>query len=81
MAWIVYLNCLKYSDGKTYEWKAEEQVYPINKAIKSYLESKNYKSKYKQHLKKLNFTIDWDGYERKLDELIKIKLTDKGRPT
>jgi hypothetical protein len=26
---------------------------------------------------KLHFLIDWDGYEKKLDELIKIRLVDK----
>ena len=28
-------------------------------------------------MKDRKFTIDWDGYEKKLDELIKIKLVDK----
>lgn len=77
MAWIVYLNCLKCADGRAYEWRAQEQVYPINKAISAYLDSKGYRTRVKEHLKGLSFTIDWDGYESKLDELIKIKLADK----
>ena len=77
MAWIVYLNCLKRADGRVYEWRAQEQVYPLNKAIAAYLDSREYKTRYKECLKSLSFTIDWPGYERKLDGLIKIKLADK----
>jgi hypothetical protein len=77
MAWIVYLNCLRQEDGRVYEWKAEEQAYPIRKELKDYLESRTYKRLVKKGEKERRFTIDWEGYERKLDELIKIKLTDK----
>jgi hypothetical protein len=77
MAWIVYLNCLRQEDGRVYEWKAEEQVYPIRKELKEYLDSKKYKRQVKQGLKGRSFTIDWDAYDRKLDQLIKIKLTGK----
>jgi len=77
MAWIVYLNCLKYADGRTYEWRAQEQVYALNKSIGAYLDGKAYKNRFKEHLKGLSFTIDWPGYERKLVELIKIKIADK----
>ena len=77
LAWIVYLNCLRQEDGRAYEWKAEEQVYPLRKEIRAYFESGAYKRRVKQSLKQLRFVIDWDGYEKKLDELIKIKLVDK----
>jgi hypothetical protein len=77
MAWMVYLNCLRHADGKTYEWRAEEQVHPLDKTLKAYFDSKAYKDAYKQRLKTLSFVIDWAGYEKKLDELIKIKLRDK----
>jgi hypothetical protein len=77
LAWIVYLNCLRQEDGRVYEWKAEEQVYPVNRELKGYLDSKKYKRLVKESLKARSFTIDWEGYESKLDELIKIKLTDK----
>ena len=74
LAWIVYLNCLRFEDGRPYEWQAEEQVYPLRKELKDYLESKKYKRLVKQGMEGRRFTIDWDGYERKLDELIKAKL-------
>ena len=77
LAWIVYLNCLKYEDGRVYEWKAEEQVYPLRKELKDHLDSRKYKRLVRQNMKERRFTIDWDGYEKKLDELIKIKLVDK----
>jgi hypothetical protein len=76
LAWIVYLNCLKQDNGSVYEWKAEELVFPLNKALKDYFDSRAYKNKLKQSLKKWHFTIDWDCYEKKLDDL--IKETGKG---
>ena len=77
LAWIVYLNCLRQEDGRAYEWRAEEQVYPIRRELREYFDSKKYKRLVKQSLKERSFTIDWEGYGRKLDELIKTKLTDK----
>lgn len=73
LAWIVYLNCLREEDGRAYEWGAEEQVYPLNKPLKEYLENKAYKQKVKQVLNSRHFTIDWACYERKVDELIAAK--------
>ncbi len=73
LAWIVYLNCLRQDNDKIYEWKAEELVYPINKALRDYFDSKAYKKRLKQGLKKRHFTIDWDCYEKKLDELLEKK--------
>src|SRR4030043_2470291 len=63
LAWIVYLNCLKYDNGQPYEWKAEEQVYPLRKEFRAYFDSGAYKRRVKQSLKQLRFVIDWDGYE------------------
>lgn len=73
LAWIVYLNCLRQNDGQIYEWRAEEQLYPLHKALKNSLDSRAYKQKVKQSMKKRHFTIDWDCYEHKLDELAKEK--------
>jgi len=74
LAWIVYLNCLRLGDGRPYEWQAEEQVYPLRKELREYFESKDYKRRAKLGMEGRRFTIDWDGYERKLDELIKARL-------
>jgi len=73
LAWIVHFNCLKQDNDKTYEWKAEEQVYPINRALKNYFDSRAYKNRAKNSQKKWHFTIDWDCYEKKLDEVAKKK--------
>jgi hypothetical protein len=74
LAWIVYLNCLREEDGRAYEWKAEEQVYPLNKSLKEYLENKVYKQMVKQVLNSRDFTIDWACYEKKVDELVAAKV-------
>jgi len=70
LAWIVYLNCLRKEGGEVYEWTAEEQVYPLNRALKDYFESKPYRQKIKECLNRRRFSIDWICYEKKVDDLI-----------
>ncbi len=65
LAWIVYLDCLRDKENKPYTWEAEEQVFPMNIALKNYLNSKSYDKQVKQNLEKFHFTIDWDCYEKK----------------
>lgn len=65
LAWIVYLECLRDKDNKIYEWKAEEQVYPLSKKLRSYFDSKMYKKHVKENKKNIYFSIDWDCYEKK----------------
>ncbi|HUU37156.1 MAG TPA: hypothetical protein VMW46_03000 [Candidatus Desulfaltia sp.] len=77
LAWIVYLNCLRREDGSVYEWRAEEQIIPLRKELKDYCDSREYKRQVKQAQPKHRFSIDWDDYEKKLDELIKAKLEDE----
>jgi hypothetical protein len=76
MAWIVYLNCLRREDGSVYEWKAEEQIIPLRRDLKNYCDSREYKRRVKQAQAGHRFSIDWDDYEKKLDELIKAKLEE-----
>ena len=65
LAWIVHLNCIRDSKGKEYEWKAEEEVYPLDKALKSYFNSKEYREMVKKSQEHLNFRIDWECYKKK----------------
>jgi hypothetical protein len=70
LAWIVYLDCMIDRKGKKYEWKAEEQIFPLNKALNDYFDSKAYKKKVKECQEQLSFEIDWECY--------KIKISEKG---
>jgi hypothetical protein len=70
LAWIAHLNCLRTGAGETYEWKAQEMVYPLNKALKAFFESKGYKNRLRQGMTGRSFSVDWDGYERKIDGLL-----------
>jgi hypothetical protein len=67
LAWIVHLDCLRDRDNNVYKWQAEEQVYPLNKALKVYLNSKDYDKSVKQNMKKGQFSVDWDCYAEKQD--------------
>lgn len=65
LAWIVHLDCLRDQKNNPYKWEAEEQVFPLNKALKIYLNSKDYDKKVKQNMKKFQFMVDWDCYRKK----------------
>jgi hypothetical protein len=67
LAWIVHLNCLRDKDGKVYKWISEEQVYPLNKSLERYFETKQYKKKVKEVQQKLSFKIDWACYEKQME--------------
>jgi hypothetical protein len=67
LAWVVYLECLREKGVGTYKWEAEEQVYPLNRVLKAYLESKQYKKTVKQAMGKQQFEIDWECYKKKQD--------------
>jgi hypothetical protein len=68
LAWVVHLNCLRDGEGQIYEWKAEEQIYPMNKSLKSYFFSREYKEKVKEVEQSLKFIVDWELFEKKMAE-------------
>ena len=69
LSWIVHLECLRDKDNKVYEWKAEEQVYPISKKLKSYFDSKMYKRSVKEARRKLSFEVDWECYRKQREKV------------
>lgn len=69
LAWAVYLNCLRTASGEVYEWKAEEQVFPLAKDLREYFDSKNYREIVKQSLKRYQFTIEAEDFERKVGSI------------
>ncbi len=68
LAWIVYLDCMRDKNGRKYEWEAEEQIFPLNKALNNYFDSKSYKDKVKKSQAQLSFKIDWECYKKKINE-------------
>jgi len=65
LAWIVHSECLREKSTGIYKWEAEEQVYPLNKTLKIYLDSRGYKNEVRESQKKHEFTIDWDCFNKK----------------
>jgi hypothetical protein len=59
---------LRDGEGRIYEWKAEEQIYPMNKSLKRYFYSREYKEKVREVEQSLRFTVDWELFERKMAE-------------
>ena len=50
-----------------YEWKAEEQVFPLSRRLRAYFDSKPYKEKVKLAEKERSFTIDWDRFHERMN--------------
>lgn len=69
LAWIVHLNCLRRKDGSPYEWRSEEQVYPLNRALKEYFESRDYRDRLKAAQRGLEFVVDREGFLKKAAEI------------
>jgi len=69
LAWVVHLNCLRRRDGSVFEWRAEEQLYPLTRPLKDYFDTRRYKDIVKTGLKTLDFTVDRDEFERKSAEI------------
>lgn len=65
LAWVVHLNCLRRKDGSVYEWRSEEQVYPLNRALREYFESRDYRDRVKAAQRGLEFTVDREGFRKK----------------
>lgn len=65
LAWLVYWECLREKSLGPYEWKAEEQVYPLNRELVSYFESRQYKNIARKTREKMSFAIDWDRFKKK----------------
>lgn len=67
LAWVVHLNCLRRKDGSVYEWRSEEQVYPLNRALKDYFESRDYRDRVKAAQRGLEFVVDREGFRKKAE--------------
>jgi hypothetical protein len=68
LAWIVHLNCLRRPDGSVYEWRSEEQVLPLNKALKDHFESRDYRDRAKAAQKGLEFAVDREAFRARAGE-------------
>ena len=67
LAWVVHLNCLRRKDGSVYEWRSEEQVYPLNGSLKDYFESRDYRDRVKAAQRGLEFVVDREGFRKKAE--------------
>jgi hypothetical protein len=69
LAWVVHLNCLRRADGSVYEWRAEEQTYPLTRPLKEYFDSRRYRELVKASLKGPGFSVDRAAFERRSAEI------------
>jgi hypothetical protein len=65
ISFAVALDCLvNVKIGKPVKWRPSEQVYPISKKLKRYVEDDRYKQIALRTMNEHSFSIDWDKYER-----------------
>jgi hypothetical protein len=69
LAWVVHLNCLRRGDGSVYEWRAEEQVYPLTRPLRDYFDSRRYRELVKAGLKGLDFSVDRDAFAKRAADI------------
>jgi len=69
LAWIVHLNCLRDRENNIYQWKAEEQIYPLNTELEKYFASKEYTEMAEEKEKTLRYSIDWSCYWKKIKKI------------
>jgi len=67
LAWAVHLNGLFEENAGLYEWKAEEQVFFLNKRLKSYFDSSPYKRKVKESIQGKKYFVDWESVRKKMN--------------
>lgn len=69
LAWIVHLSCLLGPDGELYEWKAEEQIFPLNRFLKDLFDSRDYRDAVRAALPGFRFSVDWEAFHKKSSEI------------
>ncbi len=64
LAWASYHGCI-FEEEKRFEWMAEPEIFPQNRALKNYFSSSQYKENVKKEMGKRKFSIDLDCLKRK----------------
>ena len=80
LAWVVHLECLRRDDKTDYKWNSEEMVYPMSKELKKYFQSRTYKRKVKEAMRRYSYTIAWEKYEEKFEAEMS-SLESESNPT
>jgi hypothetical protein len=74
ISFAVSFDCLKDArTGKPAKWRTSEQIYPISKMLKRYVEDEAYKNLAIRAMNEHSFAIDWEKYDR----LVKQGLMDE----
>lgn len=64
ISYAVSFDCLRIAGtGEPTRWRPSEQIYPISKLLKRYVEDEQYKKLVIQTMNEYAFTIDWKKYD------------------
>lgn len=64
LAWASYHGCI-FEEKETFEWEAEPQIFPHNRALKDYFSSAEYKNNVKKEMEKKKFSMDIECIRKK----------------
>lgn len=64
LAWASYHGCI-FEEKKTFEWKAEPQIFPHNRSLKDYFSSEEYKINVRKGMDERKFSLDIECLRKK----------------
>jgi hypothetical protein len=63
VSFAIAMDCLlDAKNGEKVQWRPSEQIYPISKRLKHYVEHKGYHDLVEKTMNELRFTMDWGKY-------------------
>ena len=69
VSFAITCDCLLNArTGEKVQWRPSEQVYPISRKLKNYVEHKQYHALVENTLNELRFSLDWEKYELLKDQ-------------
>jgi hypothetical protein len=64
VSWAIDLDCVK-ENNKPFQWSGSEQVIPLDRDLKDYFSSRDYKQFVEKTTGELSYTLDQDKWKRK----------------
>lgn len=69
VSFAITCDCLVNArTGEKAQWRPSEQIYPISRKLKQYVDHKQYHALVEQTMNELSFSLDWEKYERLKDQ-------------
>jgi hypothetical protein len=71
VSWAIDLDCVT-ENNQPFQWSGSEQVIPLDRDLKDYFSSKDYKQFVEKTVQQLSYTLDQDKWKRKAGQIENI---------